>query len=66
MQSAFLLLARNDVLSAELDTPAEVPSLDVDPSRPTTRVTVTATHVRILNFPPFYQGIYPSHIENRR
>jgi hypothetical protein len=55
MQSAVRLRERNSVLSAEVETPAEFPFLEVEPSLPTTRVTVTAIRARILNFSPFYQ-----------
>ena len=41
MQSALLRRARNAVRSVALDTPAEFPFFDVEPSAPTTSVTVT-------------------------
>ena len=63
MQSAARRLARNEVLSAALLTPAELPPFAVDPSEPVTRVTVTVMSVRILNFSLFYPPYTPLHIE---
>jgi hypothetical protein len=64
MQSADRLRARKAVLSAELETPAELPFFEVDPSAPTTSVTVTAMRSTILNFSPFYQSNSSFKIEN--
>jgi hypothetical protein len=65
MQSALRRLAKKAVLSALFDTPADVPSFEVDPSRPTTKLTVTAISLTILNFSPFYQRKSSLEIENR-
>jgi hypothetical protein len=63
MQSAARRRARNEVLSAALLTPAELPPLEVDPSEPATRVTVTVMSVRILNFSRFYLSNTLLHVE---
>ena len=42
MQSALFLLARNLFRSSGLDTPAERPSREKDPSIPTTKVAIVA------------------------
>jgi hypothetical protein len=64
MQSASLRRARNALRSAALETPAELPFLEVEPSAPTTSVTVTGIEERILNFSPFYQANPSFKIEN--
>ena len=64
MQSTVLRRARKADLSAALDTPAELPFFEVDPSAPTTSVTVTVMCVRICTFSPIYQVNTPFKIEN--
>jgi hypothetical protein len=64
MQSALRRRVKNAVLSALLEIPAEFPFFDVEPSAPTTSVTITAIWVRILNFSLIYQVNLSREIEN--
>lgn len=64
MQSALRRRAKNSERSAALVTPAELPCFEVDPSLPTTSVTVTVIKVRIFTFSPIYQVNLPLKIES--